>query len=140
MNWNSRTSRPRSSASGKPGRSRASRPNRNRGQAGRARTRRTGSFQIVAGPEMNAVEHAFADLHILLAEVGDGFKFLHDAGWDDRRRRRGAFDRRAPQPFPKPAGFQFVKTGFANENGVLAFAAVGVFVFRPEIKLVYRLL
>jgi hypothetical protein len=36
----------------------------------RTRTRRTSSFQIVTRPEMDAVEHAVADFHVLLAEVG----------------------------------------------------------------------
>src|ERR1039458_5312562 len=103
MSWNSRTSRPRSVASGKPGRNRASRPDHNRGRAEESRTRtrrRTSSFQIVARPEVDAVEDAVADFRVLLAKVGEGFKFLRDARWQRGRRRRCAGDWLMRQPLP----------------------------------------
>ena len=51
--------------------------------------RRGHLLQIVARPEMDAVEHAVADFDVLLAEVGDGFKFLRDARRQRGRSRQG---------------------------------------------------
>src|SRR5208282_6876359 len=84
---------------------------------------RHSSFQIVARPKMQAAEDAVAQFDFVVAQIGDGFKFLqHSRRLGKRRRYFGVIHPLALHPFPEPIGFERVGVKLGDKNGILAFA------------------
>ena len=95
---------------------------------------------MVTTKDFNALEDsAILELDIKPAEVGDRFKMIGDA-----RRRGGQWwnvdvvKLLVIEPFPNPAGFNFVGLQLTHEHGIFTATRIEIMIFRPEIKLAQR--